>query len=262
MSPSDDHIDDGTLSLLALNEDAADAATLAHLRTCSVCQASLAELENVVGVARHPEVALGLETPPARVWDGVVAELGDDTGEMAPRQLRQTARDVTAARRPWWHRPTAWVVAASFALGVFGTLAIDRLVADRGDVGGDVVAQAELAALPGWSQTGSASVHEVDGRQVLTVELPGGVPDGYREVWLIDTGVERLVSLGILVGVEGEFDLPAGVDLAEFPIVDVSLEPFDGDPAHSGDSIVRGQLAEAEPLDAAGPTVIAGPPWG
>jgi hypothetical protein len=25
-------------------------------------------------------------------------------------------------------------------------------------------------------------------------------------------------------------------------VVDVSLEPFDGDPAHSGDSVVRGTL--------------------
>lgn len=262
MSQSDDHIDDGTLSLLALNEDAADAATLAHLRTCPVCRASLEELENVAGMARHPEVALGLDRPPSFVWDRIAAELGEDTGGMVSRQPTQPAPRVAATRRPWWHRPTTWVVAASFALGVFGTLAIDQLVADRDDVGGDVVAQAELAALPGWSQTGSASVHDVDGRQVLTVTLPDEAPDGYREVWLIDTDVERLVSLGVLVGDEGEFNLPAGLDLAEFPIVDVSREPYDGDPAHSGDSIVRGQLAEAEPLDAARRAAIAGLPWG
>ena len=33
-----------------------------------------------------------------------------------------------------------------------------------------------------------------------------------------------------------------GVDLDEYSIVDISVEPIDGDPAHSGDSIVRGQL--------------------
>ena len=32
------------------------------------------------------------------------------------------------------------------------------------------------------------------------------------------------------------------VDLARFSVVDVSAEPLDGDPTHSGDSIVRGAL--------------------
>jgi hypothetical protein len=30
--------------------------------------------------------------------------------------------------------------------------------------------------------------------------------------------------------------------VATYPIVDVSLEPLDGDPTHSGDSIARGQI--------------------
>jgi hypothetical protein len=36
--------------------------------------------------------------------------------------------------------------------------------------------------------------------------------------------------------------IPDGLDLAEFPVVDVSREPLDGDPAHSSDSISRGTL--------------------
>jgi hypothetical protein len=38
--------------------------------------------------------------------------------------------------------------------------------------------------------------------------------------------------------------VPDGVDTAEFPVVDVSAEADDGDPAHSGDSIVRGTLTD------------------
>ena len=41
----------------------------------------------------------------------------------------------------------------------------------------------------------------------------------------------------------GTFALPAGLDLSEYPIVDVSDEPVDGNPAHSSVSIVRGTLA-------------------
>ena len=36
--------------------------------------------------------------------------------------------------------------------------------------------------------------------------------------------------------------VPAGIDPAQFALVDVSREPVDGEPAHSGDSIVRGLL--------------------
>jgi len=35
----------------------------------------------------------------------------------------------------------------------------------------------------------------------------------------------------------------ADVDLKNYVLVDVSQEPVDGDPNHSGDSIVRGELS-------------------
>jgi hypothetical protein len=60
-------------------------------------------------------------------------------------------------------------------------------------------------------------------------------------VWLINPSVTELVSLGPLRA-DGDYDVPPGVDAAEFPIVDISDEPVDGDPSHSGDSVLRGQL--------------------
>jgi hypothetical protein len=65
-------------------------------------------------------------------------------------------------------------------------------------------------------------------------------------VWLIDPTVSKMVSLGPLRD-DGVYDVPAGVDPFAFPIVDVSAEPVDGNPAHSGDSLLRGQL----PFDSA-----------
>ena len=66
---------------------------------------------------------------------------------------------------------------------------------------------------------------------------------GYQEVWLIAPDLTRLVSLGVMTSESGTFPVPAGLDLAEYPIVDVSDEPVDGNPAHSSVSIVRGTLA-------------------
>jgi anti-sigma-K factor RskA len=62
-------------------------------------------------------------------------------------------------------------------------------------------------------------------------------------VWLLDAAGKRLVSLGLLDGSTATFAVPPQVDLADYPVVDVSLEPADGDPAHSGDSVVRGTLS-------------------
>ncbi|MBB2923132.1 anti-sigma factor [Cellulomonas cellasea] len=148
---------------------------------------------------------------------------------------------VVALRR----RRTAWVAAAAAAGlvvgGVGGAAWMDRL---RADERAAVVAEVALDALPGWSASGDAFVEQAsDGTRTLVVTLEGEVDDGgYREVWLIDRDVTKLVSLGVLEGTDGRFSIPAGLDLAEFPVVDVSEEPFDGDPAHSGDSIIRGVL--------------------
>src|SRR5690606_28855363 len=108
-----------------------------------------------------------------------------------------------------------------------------------------VVAQAPLDPLPNWAgASGSAVVKAAaDGSRTLVLDVAGEVPeDGFREVWLIDRDVTRLVSIGVLEGSQGTFVIPAGIDLSDFAVVDVSQEDFDGDPAHSGDSIVRGLL--------------------
>ncbi len=80
------------------------------------------------------------------------------------------------------------------------------------------------------------------GRSRCVWRPKGSIPTtGYLELWLIDPTVTRLVSLGPL-RTDGIYDIPAGVDPAAFPIVDVSVEPVDGDPTHSGDSVLRGEL--------------------
>ena len=53
-----------------------------------------------------------------------------------------------------------------------------------------------------------------------------------------------MYSLGALDSdMSGSFRVPEDVDLAEFPVVDVSAEPYDGNPGHSAVSISRGTLA-------------------
>ncbi len=108
----------------------------------------------------------------------------------------------------------------------------------------EVVAAAQLAPLPGWADTGNAVVEEApDGSRTLAVTVGGTVESTeYREVWLITSDLGELISLGVLEGDAGSFVIPDGVDIVDYDLVDVSAEPLDGDPAHSGNSIVRGEL--------------------
>ena len=50
-----------------------------------------------------------------------------------------------------------------------------------------------------------------------------------------------MVSLGS-VRADGIDAIPAGLRIAAYPVVDVSAEPFDGDPGDSGASLLRGVL--------------------
>ncbi|MFK4837254.1 anti-sigma factor domain-containing protein, partial [Microbacterium sp. ZW T2_14] len=107
------------------------------------------------------------------------------------------------------------------------------------------IASASLDAFPDHpGAAGTAEVTELaDGERTLTVSLKDSDDrDGFREVWLITADASALVSLGELDGRKGTFVVPADVDLRDYVLVDISQEPLDGDPTHSGDSIVRGQL--------------------
>lgn len=269
------HIDDETLALHALGEDVLGDGQRSHLRDCPQCAGAAAELG---GVARTVRTRLGtaatttdLVEPPPAVWSRVATELGlgpADAGPGAAPVTPPAAPDAPALRSlPGGAEPVhgdrtspsdddlsarragrAWprvLVAASLALvlglaagAVWGRLGVERST-------GATIASATLDPLPGRQDaTGTAEVHEgADGDReiVVSVEAPGA-DDTYREVWLLRPDASGLISLGVLTGTEGRFDLPEGLDLADYPVVDVSEEHFDGDPAHSGESVVRGAL--------------------
>ena len=82
-----------------------------------------------------------------------------------------------------------------------------------------------------------------DGSARLRLDLSSlpAAEDAFYEVWLLDAEQGRLVSLGP-VRDDNTYALPAGTPVDAFPLVDVSVEPLDGDPTHSGDSVLRGPV--------------------
>jgi hypothetical protein len=67
----------------------------------------------------------------------------------------------------------------------------------------------------------------------------------FYELWLLGAD-KKLIGLGSFrVGADGEatLRLPLPVDPDAFQYFDLSLEPGDGDPGHSGVSVLRGPTA-------------------
>lgn len=107
-----------------------------------------------------------------------------------------------------------------------------------------VIGEAVLTPLGGHSAHGSALVEQLpDGTRQVVVTLPEQQLTGYREVWLGCADLSRMVSLGVLGEGSQAFVVPGGLDLTAYPVLDVSDEPYDGDPAHSADSLARGKLS-------------------
>ena len=248
------HVNPETLALLALGEDVAGAAELAHLEGCPECRATLSEMADAAAVGR---TTLGLERlaePPARVWAGIAAEL-ELPADVVPTSVAVLARpgegSVAAARTdrlhvaPPRHRRRRLVLALAAAVvllaaGIGGIVATaQQTAAPR------IVARAQLAHLPGWAgSSGQARIEQYsDGRRVavVTTNLAPSATDGH-EVWLMDAATGKRIGLGFLKGESGAFVLPAHVDLSTYSNIDVSAEPHDGNPAPSGDSIIRGPL--------------------
>lgn len=110
--------------------------------------------------------------------------------------------------------------------------------------GGDAGAQLSLAPIGGRDPAASGHV-KLSGER-LTLRVSGLKPTGrdhFYEAWLLGPG-GRLVALGSFrVGADGTatMRLPLPVDPASYRYFDISLQPDNGSPSHSGLSVLRGR---------------------
>ena len=250
MSQHESHPDAGDLALRALGESLT-VQDAEHLAKCVSCQSELDEITAIVTAARSVTRADMPAAPPGRVWEAIAAEaLGRPAPAAAiPAQAGPArAKPAPAQHRQerWWNR-VQWpgmLVGATAAVAVFAVGGVVATNAFRGD-SSEVISATELAPLPAQVATGTASVVYVDGNRELSLDVADmpQTDDAYFEVWLLAEDVSRMVSLGTMDGPSTSLPIPTGVDLADYPVVDVSIEPFDGDPTHSSDSLVRGTLS-------------------
>jgi hypothetical protein len=102
-----------------------------------------------------------------------------------------------------------------------------------------------LSPAPGAGKGGTATARILSsgGRDVLELNVTGlpATPDDH-EAWLFNT-IGDAVSLGRIPS-SGRLRAPLPADWRKFNLLDVSREPHDGNPNHSGLSILRVPLSK------------------
>jgi anti-sigma factor RsiW len=230
------------LALAALREPLPDDDA-AHLAACEQCRAEVASLQRAVDAVAVPMLAAPGPSvpPPPRVWDAIAAATGVSATPSVPAAAAEEppGADVLPFRSR--RRPALLVAAAVLAGAVVGAGAV-AVVQNRDD--GEEVTSVALDPLADNDASGRAEVIvRDDGSRVVEVELDAPALDAeYYELWLIDREVVGMVPLGVVRPGTQTVELPADLDLGQFPLVDVSVEPLDGDPTHSGVSVARGEL--------------------
>ena len=231
------HCDEDALALLALGE-VVDSRDVAHAQECAECSARLEEYRAVVSIGRTVTPDDVPSAPPAEVWAAVSAEVARD------RDASGVVRSLDSA--PSRRRRGGYVLAAAAAVvGLIAGSAATATVINRPE-SVQIVASAALDPIGDAGVSGTAVIEQVSGGTQLKVTVPDlpAAEDGYYEVWMATADTLTMVAIGNLnPGETAVYTLPTGMDLAAFPVVDVSLEHFDGDPGHSVTSVVRGTLS-------------------
>ncbi len=179
-------------------------------------------------VERLRPIVTKLERVPVEAWEDP---------EPPPLALPSPVR---AARRRLVLRP---VMAAACALALLaGGVGLGVLL-DR-----DPPPQEQLALKPVGDLDPDAAGRVSVSANGATVRVSGLHPTAggdFYQLWLLGKD-KQLVGLGSFrVGADGAatFQVPLPVDPDAFQFFDLSLEPGDGDPGHSGVSVLRGPTA-------------------
>lgn len=198
-------------------------------------RAMTADPELRAEVERLRPVVTKLERVPADAWE-------------SPEPPPLVMPPSEPARRRWWSPEPRRLVLRPLVAGV---AAVALLAAGTGIgvlLDRDPAPSAELALRPIGDRdpgaSGDIAVSD-DGVSVRVTGLQPTAGDQFYELWLLGAD-ERLIGLGSFrVGEDGAatLKLPLPVSPDSFQFFDLSLEPGDGDPGHSGVSVLRGPTA-------------------
>lgn len=226
-----------------------------HVDSCPACRH---ELEDAASVHRLLAGAPLEHAPAARLEDDVFALVGlDRVGRLAselplaadpPDGLERAALERAGIVSPRRSRATTILVpalgAATVVLAILGInwrSEADRMRDDLGPLGQTMqLVRLENASAPPEQKTVELVRYSGAGYRVETETSFPSAPDGYYyELWMV--GASGRVSCGAFTG--GSFThFPVGVDPAEYPYLQITLEPEDGDESMNGTVMWEGRL--------------------
>jgi anti-sigma-K factor RskA len=159
--------------------------------------------------------------------------------------------DVARPRRRWWSVPSSKprrLVLRPLAATAFAVVLLAAGIGLGAWLDRDSTPVGQLALEPVGDLDPGASGNIAVSDDGVTVRVSGLQPtedDQFYELWLLGADKE-LVGLGSFrVGEDGAatLKLPLPMNPDAFQYFDLSLEPGDGDPGHSGVSVLRGPTA-------------------
>jgi anti-sigma-K factor RskA len=238
--PASPHLEVAAYVLGKLEADEA-AAFEEHLAGCADCRRQLAELRGL------PEL-LATAAPDTPVPDALRARTLAAVRQAAARAEPPPAAEAAAAgpaRRAWWRR--RWLVVAVAAAALVAALAIPGALLLGGGEGGEVT-RLTLVAAPGGSGRGQVTITRTPGGRSFDVRIQGLRPPAQGslyELWAVSPkdSLEhpQRVSLGTFAtAADGSAHLTAftAAPADRFPVVGVTLEPVDGNPARTGPRVL------------------------
>ena len=220
-------------------------------------RAELDALRRTVTVGRSvtPDDA-STDDPPADLWSRIAGEAfagpaggfgsshddsGDDSG-VGPAVAGGGVVDL-AERRARRRTVLGAVAAAMVVIAGVGALVWSQ----KSTPTNELVASTDLSLLGAGGKGTAELVKEGDGLH-LRVDVSGLEPAqqaDHFELWLATADLTDMKSMTTFDKATGTIDvlIPEGMDPGKFPVVDISAELDDSNPAHSADSILRGSLA-------------------
>jgi anti-sigma-K factor RskA len=182
-------------------------------------------------------------SPPVEVWAGIEERIAEPAPVLSIAEHRR--------RRP----PAMWLLAAAAAVVV---VVAGAVVLVNRDTDEQVVSAAALTFDPsafdprGAEARARAQLLDRDGSysiRLTDTSFPS-LTDDDLELWLIEPDADGNpvdVAPVSLVDPDGDgvYEVPEGLDPSTHFVVDISIEPRDGDSAHSGQSILRGAFEDA-----------------
>jgi anti-sigma-K factor RskA len=186
--------------------------------------------------------------PPLRLAQSIASEdEGDEPAAAAPREAKpgifERLFGGSISLNPG-------IAMASVMLIFAGGLAVGLLTGGSNNSASSLGSSQQQASLAPIGEIDPSATGQADikkGGQVIRLKLSGLKPSGdadFYEAWLMDPK-NGFISVGTFrVGADGEttLDLPVPVGTKKFPVVDISLQPVNGKPTHSGVSVLRGTL--------------------